>query len=711
VLLVDDNADLRTYVGRLLRERGYEAAVATDGEEALSVARRQIPDLILSDVMMPRLDGFGLLRAVRVDSELNAIPVILLSARAGEEARVEGLDAGADDYLIKPFSARELLARVSTNLAIAQARRAEQQRLREEGRTLEILNRIGATVAAELDLDRAVRTVTDAATELSGAAFGAFFYNTQDEHGEKYMLYALSGARREAFAEFPMPRNTALFAPTFRGEGVVRAHDITQDPRYGDNAPHFGQPDGHLPVRSYLAAPVISRSGEVLGGLFFGHPQPGVFTDRSERLVMGIASQAAIALDNARLYRTLRDREEAMARLNAELEKRVEERTGELAAANRQLLEQIEERERVEATLRQMQRLEAVGQLTSGVAHDFNNLLTVVLGNIRFLEKGMTDENPKTAQRLSFMRQAAERGAKLTSQLLAFSRRQRLEPKPIDLNEAVQGMRDLLESTMGGSVQIETVLRRELWPALVDPTQIELVVLNLAINARDAMEVGGRLTVETSNVTLGAAQRPQEPPAGDYVMIAVGDTGSGMPPEVLAKCFEPFFTTKDIGKGSGLGLSQVLGFAQQSGGGVRIDTREGEGTTVRVYLPRATARSRAQLNEPATPLADPLNEACKILLVDDDHGVREITSSMLQEMGHVVLEAGSGRTRARAPGPETEHRPDADRFRHARNERRRVGPAGAGEASRAPVDLPDRLCRDHCARRHGRRPHHPQALP
>jgi CheY-like chemotaxis protein len=156
------------------------------------------------------------------------------------------------------------------------------------------------------------------------------------------------------------------------------------------------------------------------------------------------------------------------------------------------------------------------------------------------------------------------------------------------------------------------------------------------------MQVGGRLTVETSNVTLGPAHRPEEPPEGDYVMISVGDTGSGMPPDVVAKCFEPFFTTKDIGKGSGLGLSQVLGFAQQSGGGVRIDTRLGQGTTVKVYLPRATAQYRAQpVDEPATP-PTPLNGACGILLVDDDPGVREITASMLQEMGHAVVEAGSG---------------------------------------------------------------------
>jgi CheY-like chemotaxis protein len=243
---------------------------------------------------------------------------------------------------------------------------------------------------------------------------------------------------------------------------------------------------------------------------------------------------------------------------------------------------------------------------------------------------------------LSSMRIAAERGAKLTSQLLAFSRRQRLDPKPLDLNEAVQSMRDLLESTMGGSVQIETALRPGLWVALVDPTQIELVVLNLAINARDAMQVGGRLTVETSNVRLGPPQRVEEPLEGEYVMIAVGDTGTGMPAEVLAKCFEPFFTTKDIGKGSRLGLSQVLGFAQQSGGGVRVDTRVGQGTVVRVYLPRADAQSQPQPGgEVSAPSADTAG-ARKILLVDDDPAVREITSSMLQEFGHDVLEAGSG---------------------------------------------------------------------
>jgi PAS domain S-box-containing protein len=318
-----------------------------------------------------------------------------------------------------------------------------------------------------------------------------------------------------------------------------------------------------------------------------------------------------------------------------------------LAQRNRELAEQIEERERVEQTLRQMQRLEAVGQLTSGVAHDFNNLLTVILGNITFVERALKKEgvNGHIADRINHMRTAAERGAKLTAQMLAFSRRQKLEPKPVDLNETVANMRELLHSTMGGAVRLETVLKRELWPALVDPTQIELIILNLAINARDAMEVGGGLSVETANVTLTQApSRPEEPAPGEYVLLAVSDTGPGMTDEVLAKAFEPFFTTKEIGKGSGLGLAQVYGFAKQSGGGVAIETKLGEGTTVKVYLPRAAAfpiRTEAERpaeRRPASKLGGPRT----VLVMDDDSAVREVTSDMLGELGYLVLQAGSG---------------------------------------------------------------------
>jgi signal transduction histidine kinase len=338
-----------------------------------------------------------------------------------------------------------------------------------------------------------------------------------------------------------------------------------------------------------------------------------------------------------------RKRQYECRRLNENLESRVDERTAELAAANRQLVTQIEERERMEMTLRQMQRLEAVGQLTSGVAHDFNNLLTVVLGNIAFLERGLdvAGVDGSMLRRLTNMRAAAERGAKLTDQLLSFSRRQRLEPKVLDLNEAVIGMRDLLQSTIGGSIGIEIDLGDQLWPALVDPTQLELAVLNLAINARDALEIGGRLTVTTRNVVLTAPRAPEEPAAGNYVEVFVTDSGSGMSPDVLAKVFEPFFTTKEIGKGSGLGLSQVLGFAKQSGGGVRIHSRPGEGTAVSIYLPRAEKKKR-RAPAPHRQRHVPVDATATILLVDDDNAVRDVTAAILRDRGYTVIEAGSG---------------------------------------------------------------------
>jgi signal transduction histidine kinase len=349
------------------------------------------------------------------------------------------------------------------------------------------------------------------------------------------------------------------------------------------------------------------------------------------------------ALSEARLRAEREAAEKALRELNETLEARIEERTRELAEANAELRRQIAERERAEGALRQSQRMEAVGQLTSGIAHDFNNLLTVIYGSISFLERMVTD--PRAQRRLSIMRTAAERGAKLTSQLLAFSRRQRLEPKPIDLNATVASMRDLLQGTMGGSVLLETQCQPDLWHALADPTQIELAILNLAINARDAMEVGGRLTVSTSNVRTGAPLRPEEPPAGEYVMVAVADNGTGIPPAVLDRVFEPFFTTKEVGKGSGLGLAQVYGFAKQSGGGVRIRTELGVGTTVEVYLPRAE-RAADMPPEPrlSTPEREgrPAEDAPIILVVDDDSAVREITATSLAELGCRVHEAASG---------------------------------------------------------------------
>ena len=354
-----------------------------------------------------------------------------------------------------------------------------------------------------------------------------------------------------------------------------------------------------------------------------------------------LISSVRIALRGRSRQYEARERIEEIRKAEAQLERRVSERTAELEAANRQLATQIFEREKAEAALNQSQRLEAVGQLTSGVAHDFNNLLTVVLGNVEQLQKRTEDLSVK--RRLSMIAEASQRGAQLTAQMLAFSRRQKLEPRAVDLNDTVRGMRNLLQSTIGGSVRIlDPDLAVGLWPAMIDPTQIELVILNLAINARDAMDVGGTLQICTSNVVADTPSRPEHPPAGEHVVVSVRDNGSGMTEAVLARAFEPFFTTKAVGKGSGLGLSQVFGLAKQSGGGVLIDTVAGQGTTIHVYLPRASALPVKE-EVMARPSTSAPYENMVVLVVDDDDAVREVTAGVLSDLGYSVVQADSGR--------------------------------------------------------------------
>ncbi|WP_225421122.1 PAS domain-containing protein [Sphingomonas parva] len=517
------------------------------------------------------------------------------------------------------------------------ARKIAEERLVEESRTLETINRTGEAVAAELDLERVVQMVTDAGVSLTGADFGAFFYNVLDERGESYMLYTLSGVDRAAFENFPMPRNTAVFGPTFDGEGVIRSDDILADPRYGRSEPYRGMPKGHLPVRSYLAVPVQSRSGEVIGGLFFGHKETGRFEERHERLMAGIAGQAAIAIDNARLYQAAqreidekRAAEAALRELNETLEQRVQ-------AA-------VAEREQAEEALRQAQKMEAVGQLTGGLAHDFNNLLTGIGGSLEMMRMRIAQGRLGEVERYSNAAQGAvERAAALTHRLLAFSRRQTLDPKPTNLNRLVSGMEELVRRTVGPAVQVEVLRDSAVWATLVDPNQLENALLNLCINARDAMPGGGRLTIETANRVLDAsAAAVRDLPAGDYVTLAVTDTGTGMPPEVVAKAFDPFFTTKPLGEGTGLGLSMIYGFARQSGGQVRIDSEVGRGTTMTIHLPRHDAHVPADGEEAGAERTDLSGDGEVVLVIDDEPTVRMLVGEVLADAGFSAIEAGDG---------------------------------------------------------------------
>jgi signal transduction histidine kinase/ActR/RegA family two-component response regulator len=336
----------------------------------------------------------------------------------------------------------------------------------------------------------------------------------------------------------------------------------------------------------------------------------------------------------------LAKREAAEARLRelaGTLEQKVAERTRDLAAANDRLSAEIAEREKAEARLVQAQKMEAIGQLTGGIAHDFNNLLTAVVGSLELLLR-RTDEE-KLRRLAGNALQAAERGAKLTAPLLAFSRRQRLIPAAVDPNAIIAGMGDLLSRSIGAHIEVETELEADLWRALADPTQLEVMILNLAINARDAMPGGGKLRIRTRNLASVPPPLALDLPAGAYVEIAVSDTGSGMPPEVLERAFEPFFTTKELGKGTGLGLSQLYGFAKQSGGTARIETRVGEGTIVTIYLPRTEHELDAARPNAAAGLAQ---RRARILLVDDDMDVRSVAAAVVAELGFDVEVAGSG---------------------------------------------------------------------
>jgi PAS domain S-box-containing protein len=515
--------------------------------------------------------------------------------------------------------------------------RRERELLRREREVLSILHRAGSALAVEHNLERLVQIVTDAGVELTGAEFGAFFYNVTDDTGDSYLLYTLSGASREAFEGFPMPRNTAVFAPTFSGTGIVRSDDITQDHRYGRNEPRRGMPPGHLAVRSYLAVPVISRTSKVLGGLFFGHKRVGVFAERAEQELGGLAAEAAIAIDNAFLaqsaQREIADRiraEEALRELNVTLEQ--------------QILERTEALRKHEEALRHSQKMEAIGQLTGGVAHDFNNLLQIIIGNLEAIRRHLAQDVNKAKAAADVAMSGARRAAALTQKLLAFARRQPLSPRPVDVNQLVLGMSEILHRMLGETISVEVVQGKEVWQIEVDSNELESAILNLAVNARDAMPDGGSLMIETSNAYLDAtyAARHPELSPGQYVLISISDTGIGMEAHTVSQAFEPFFTTKPMGKGTGLGLSQVYGFVKQSGGHVTIYSEVGHGTTVNTYLPRLLGEglpSGEQAQDISLPRARPGET---ILIVEDDSGVKAATVNSLLELGYSVVDAHDG---------------------------------------------------------------------
>jgi signal transduction histidine kinase/DNA-binding response OmpR family regulator len=600
ILVVDDNADMREYLTRILGQN-YRVETAGDGRAALDRIATAPPDLILTDVMMPTIDGFGLLAAVRADEKVRSVPVILLSARAGQEARIEGLHAGADEYLVKPFTARELLASVTSQLRLARLRReseAERMRLlQENAEVTATLNEVGALVSSDLDRTNVVQAVTDAATELTTAEFGAFFYNLINESGEWYTLYTISGVPREAFSKFPMPRNTEVFEPTFKGRGVVRSPDITADPHYGRNAPYHGMPSGHLPVRSYLAVPVKGRSGSVIGGLFFGHSAVDRFTAHHERLAVGIAAWAAMALENASLYTSVQE----ASRLKDEF--------------------------------------------LASLSHELRTPLNAILGYARLLRSGMVPPD-KQQKALDTIERNVTSLTQIVEDVLDVSRivsgKIRLNVQTVDFPAIVRTAVDSIAlAAEAKGLRVETVLDPNAGPISGDPERLQQVLWNLLSNAVKFTNRDGKVQVRLERV-------------GSHVEVVVSDSGVGIAQEFLPHVFERFRQadagiTRERG-GLGLGLSIARQLAEMHGGTIEASSGGvGTGATFRVKLPLMIvhpARDERQRFEPrvAQPPADISSGDLRnvhVLAVDDERDALSLLAEVLQAAGARVTTVSS----------------------------------------------------------------------
>jgi signal transduction histidine kinase/ActR/RegA family two-component response regulator len=509
-------------------------------------------------------------------------------------------------------------------------------RLREQTEVVETINRIGQLLSAELDQEKLVQAVTDAATELTGAQFGSFFYNVYNEDGAAYMLYTLSGVSREAFADFPMPRATALFGPTFRGEGTIRMDNVREDPRYGHSKPYHGMPPGHLPVTSYLAVPVTSRSGEVIGGLFFGHPEPGVFTARHERIIQGLAAQTAIAMDNARLYQgaqqTLKEREALLER---------------------------ERKARQESEIASRAKDEFLGLLS----HELRTPLNAILGWTRMLSTGRLDPEAVT-RGIETIDRNAKLQARLIEDMLDVSRiisgKLRLDAQPVDLTTVVNAAVDTLRPAADAKdIRIQVVLDFGAGVVLGDPVRLQQVIWNLLANAIKFTPKHGRVQVQLERVN-------------SHLEVTVSDTGPGVAEEFLPFVFDRFrqadSTISRHHGGLGLGLAIVRHLVELHGGTVKAGNRGDEpGAVFSVLLPlmvvrkptgppaEETARVHPGMSGHLPFDCPPALEGLNVLAVDDEPDARELLAMVLRQCGANVTTCGSA---AEALAELERHTPD-----------------------------------------------------
>ncbi len=600
-LIVDDKEENRYYLQALLTAHDFGVELACDGAEALEKARRSPPDFVISDLLMPVMDGYTLLRHWKADARLNKAPFIVYTATYTEpEDERLALGLGADAFIVKPADPEEFLARLqavqaSAATAIATPTReptgSPDERLREYNETL-----VRKLEKKTLQLEESNRLLQKdiAARELAETAV------------------------RESEANF---RVLTEVIPQLVWISRADGWNIFFNQRWVE----------------YTGLTLIESEGHGWSKSF--HPDDRVRAEAAWNKATETGSTYSLEVRLRRfdgIYRwwlirglPLRDDTGAIVKWFGTCTD-----IDDLKQAAAQL-------QRTEEQLRLAQKMEAIGQLAAGVAHDFNNILSVILSYTSFIIDGLDPADPLRAD-VEEIRTAGRRAAELTRQLLTFSRQQVLKPRHVDLNRIVRGVDKMLRRLLGADVNLSLLAAESLGPVFVDPGQVEQILMNLVVNARDAMPTGGNITIELSNATLDAAYVADHRgvKAGPYTMLTVSDTGHGMDAETCARIFEPFFTTKEKGKGTGLGLATVYGIVAQSSGHILVYSEPGSGTTFKVYLPRSDGTPEIDVCEPAKSTM--LRGTETILLVEDSEQVRSIVRSVLRRAGYTVLDAQNG---------------------------------------------------------------------
>jgi PAS domain S-box-containing protein len=752
ILLASSSGETRASVHEALGPL-YDVRTVADGPAGLAALHEHPPDILLASIAAPEPDGLALVREIRADTTFAELPIILIVPRPGWDVGVNGLEAGADDFLVEPIGDSELLSQIDAHLRVARQRRDLERpraaKLQAATRLQEVAN---LCMRAGYEIEDCLKEILDAAIAITGAQRG----NIQLlDAGEGALVLAAHRGFEAPFLNFfarvDAGEASACGAAFRAGERVV-VEDVVA------SAIFVGQPSGDVMLaagaRAVQSTPLTSSTGKLLGVIsthFSGVHRP---TEQELRFMDLLARQAADYLERKRAEQALRavlselkqttemlatalthcgrdlrvisanracaellglpreqivgrpivevmgeqafefirpyferalrgervefeaqlpyrargprwvhvvyepyrtdegdisgwvasvtdiserkSAEAALRELTVTLEQKVEERSRALEA-------EMVERQKAEAALERIQRFEAIGQLTGGMAHDFNNLLTVILGQAEKISLAAEASERIRSMAAAVMR-AAERGSQVTNLLLAFAGRQQLRPVTLAADGLLQDIGDMVRRTIGETIIVDVLIDRELWLVRLDPAQLESAILNLAINARDAMPSGGLLTITAKNTTISADDQSSLGLApSDYVVIRVADTGVGMSAEVQHRAFEPFYTTKEVGKGTGLGLSQVYGFARQSGGTAIIESVPGEGTTAVLYLPRSSGV--VELGRRSPDQHQPrMGEGRRILVVEDQAEVRQAVQAMLTDLGHMVSAAADGVT-------------------------------------------------------------------